>query len=350
MHMADALLSPAVGATMWLASGAMVVHCAKKVREQKDTNKIPLMGVSAAFVFAAQMINFTIPGTGSSGHLGGGLILAMLLGPQAAFLAIASVLTVQCLFFADGGLLALGSNIFNLGFFPAFVAYPILRRIVGDRWGKGRVIAGSVVAGEIALLLGAFAVIVETALSGVSSLPFGAFSAMMLPIHAVIGLVEGIVTAAIASFVRQAQPEMLVRVAEGRSLAGLKMKRVALSLLLAAIVAGFGLSWFASSNPDGLEWSIAKVTGSEEFAAGTTSAIARAAQSVQEKTAIFPDYAARPSSDADAIEPVAATPSDAISSQGVIGALAVLIAAVLLGAVLHGRRTKGSERSEGTSR
>ena len=137
MHMADALISPAVGGTMWVATAAVTVYCAKKVREENDPAKIPLMGVLGAFIFAAQMLNFTIPGTGSSGHLGGGLILAILLGPEAAFLTIASVLGVQALFFADGGLLALGCNIFNLGFSPAFVAYPLFKKIVGDSWSTG---------------------------------------------------------------------------------------------------------------------------------------------------------------------------------------------------------------------
>jgi len=107
MHMADALMSPAVGGAMWAATAATTAYCAKKVREEVDESKIPLMGVAGAFIFAAQMLNFTIPGTGSSGHLGGGLILAVLLGPEAAFLVMASVLGVQALFFADGGLLAI---------------------------------------------------------------------------------------------------------------------------------------------------------------------------------------------------------------------------------------------------
>ena len=126
MHMADALISPAVGATMWAASGGLIAYCSKKVRAELDDRKVPLMGVLGAFVFAAQMINFSIPGTGSSGHLGGGLLLAILLGPHAALLTIASVLIVQALFFADGGLLALGCNVFNLGFFPCFIAYPFI--------------------------------------------------------------------------------------------------------------------------------------------------------------------------------------------------------------------------------
>ena len=114
MHMADALLSPAVGGGMWAATGATLAYCARKVTRESDDRKVPLMGVLGSFIFAAQMINFTIPGTGSSGHLGGGMILTVLLGPYAAFLVTASVLTVQALFFADGGVLALCCNIFNV--------------------------------------------------------------------------------------------------------------------------------------------------------------------------------------------------------------------------------------------
>jgi ABC-type Co2+ transport system permease subunit len=97
MHMADALISPAVGGTMWAAAAGLVAYSSRKVKDELDDRKIPLMGVLGAFIFAAQMINFTIPGTGSSGHLGGALILAVLLGPYAAFLTIASVLTIQAL-------------------------------------------------------------------------------------------------------------------------------------------------------------------------------------------------------------------------------------------------------------
>ena len=126
MHMADALISPAGGGAMWAAGGAVVVYSARKVRSELDESKIPLMGVAGAFVFAAQMLNFAIPGTGSSGHLGGALLLAILLGPEAAFLVMASILAVQALFFADGGLLALGCNMINMGFFSAFVADPLV--------------------------------------------------------------------------------------------------------------------------------------------------------------------------------------------------------------------------------
>ena len=116
MHMSDALLSPTVGLTMCAVSaGALAVSAARVQRSQLTRQKLPMMAVGGAFVFAAQMINFTIPGTGSSGHIGGGILLATLLGGGPALLALAAVLVVQCLFFADGGLLALGCNIFNMG-------------------------------------------------------------------------------------------------------------------------------------------------------------------------------------------------------------------------------------------
>ena len=114
MHMADALVAPAVAATMYVCSGGAAGFSVKKVRLESDPKKIPVMGVMGAFVFAAQMINFTIPGTGSSGHLCGGMMLTALLGPYAAFLTMIGVLLIQCLLFADGGLLALGCNIWNM--------------------------------------------------------------------------------------------------------------------------------------------------------------------------------------------------------------------------------------------
>src|SRR3989339_1834028 len=143
MHMADALLSPAVGMTLWAGTAAVGGYASKKVKERIDDRTIPLMGVIGAFIFAAQMINLTIPGTGSSGHLGGGMILAVLLGPHAAFLVMASVLTVQALFFADGGLLALGCNIWNLGVYPCFVAWPLIYKpLAGDSRSARRILVG----------------------------------------------------------------------------------------------------------------------------------------------------------------------------------------------------------------
>ncbi len=285
MHMADALISPAVGAAMWGASGVVVAYSARKVRSDLDESKIPLMGVAGAFVFAAQMVNFAIPGTGSSGHLGGALLLAVLLGPEAAFLVMASILAVQALFFADGGLLALGCNIFNLGFFPAFVAYPLVyRQIVGDGpdLRAGRVFPGALLAAVVGLQLGAFAVVLETTASGVSDLPFSTFLLLMQPIHLFIGVAEGLVTAVVVLFVYRAQPELLARTAARRSLRGLRLWPVVIALAVAALVAGAGLARLASTRPDGLEWSIAgtesaAATGDGAPAWGSSAALVGAA-------------------------------------------------------------------------
>jgi cobalt/nickel transport system permease protein len=289
MHMADALISPAVGVAMGAATAGLIAFSARKVKQEADDRKIPLMGVLGAFIFAAQMINFSIPATGSSGHLGGGMILAILLGPCAAFLVMASVLVVQALFFADGGLLALGSNIFNLGFFPCFVAYPLVyRKIAGGSPTQGKILAGSIIASMIALQLGAFGVVLETVFSGLSELPFRVFVLMMQPIHLAIGVVEGLVTAAVVTFVWKARPELVSSPQHAATPGKVEMKKIFAGFIIAAAVIGGILSWFASSNPDGLEWAIFKTLGKEKLESrnATHSSLA----GVQEKTAFLPDY------------------------------------------------------------
>ena len=341
MHMADALLSPAVGGVMWGATAATTVYCARKVRTDLDESKIPLMGVAGAFVFAAQMLNFTIPGTGSSGHLGGALILTILLGPHAAFLVMASILAVQALFFADGGLLALGANIFNLGFFPAFMAYPyVYRKIVGDGGSpsRGRVVAGSMIAAIVGLQLGAFAVVLETTASGVTALPFSTFLLLMQPIHLAIGIVEGLVTAAVVLFVMQAQPELLQRTAARKPLADLRLKPVLIGLTVAAVVAGGALAWFASGNADGLEWSIAKVTGTEEELQAESPAH-EAAADLQDGIAILPDYGFKESEAESGTTGDDAGVDAGTSVSGIAGALMVLAVAGALGFALRRRST-----------
>lgn len=290
MHMADALISPVVGGAMWGASASAIAYCCAEVRREADDRKVPLMGVLGAFVFAAQMINFTIPATGSSGHLGGGLLLAILLGPHAAFLTIASVLVVQALFFADGGLLALGCNIFNLGFFPAFIAYPLLyRKIADNRPGRTGITAGAIIAGVAGLQLGAFCVVLETVASGISALPLVPFAILMQPIHLVIGIVEGVVTAAVVSFVYRARPEMM-SVAKGEPLLGATpLRKVTWAFLCLALLLGGLVSGFASKNPDGLEWSVRTLTGREKLEA-TGIEVHGLLASMQEKLAFLPDY------------------------------------------------------------
>lgn len=289
MHMADALISPAVGGAMTAVSAGLIGYSMKKLKRDLDEKRIPLMGVMGAFIFAAQMINFTIPATGSSGHLGGGLLLAAILGPHAAFLTIASVLMIQALFFADGGLLALGCNIFNMGFYPCFLAYPLIYQLfVKKATNRKQIFWGSLIGVVVALQLGAFSVVLQTLLSGKTELPFAAFALLMQPIHLAIGTVEGLVTASVISFIYAANPDIVSSVVNRQHLHTKSIKKVVVGLLLFTALTGGVLSLAASEYPDGLEWALIGVAGEAELEAG--GAIYQAFSDVQEKIAFLPDY------------------------------------------------------------
>ena len=324
MHMADALISPVVGGTFWVASAAGIAFSARKLKESSEENRIPLMGVLAAFIFAAQMINFTIPGTGSSGHLGGGMILAILLGPWAGFLAMASVLTVQALFFADGGLLALGCNIFNLGVPTCFIAYPLIYRpLIGKNPGANRTLIVALLAAVVGLQLGAFGVVLETTFSGIAELPFRTFVLTMLPIHLGIGIVEGLVTAAVVSFVYKARPDF-INVTELTQTPALSLKQLAMTLLAIALLCGGIASWFASEAPDGLEWSMAKVSGHKELK-GPPDRLHTTLGAMQEKTALLPDYGFKEGEGSSRAGTSTAGVVGGLLTLGVVGGIALLL-------------------------
>lgn len=351
MHMADALISPAVGGAMWAVTASIAVYSAKKVQKDIDDRKIPLMGVLGAFVFAAQMINFTIPGTGSSGHICGGLLLAILLGPQAALLTIASILTIQALFFADGGILALGSNIFNMGFLACFIGYPLIYKpLTGKNPSQGRILIGSVLASVIGLQLGAFSVVLETLFSGISELPFSTFILLMQPIHLAIGLVEGLITAVIILFIKKESPEILQKAAIGQPFGNLSIKGIFVAMLIATVLTGGALSWFASANPDGLEWSISGITGKGELETPAGEGIHSFFAELQEKTAFLPDYNFKQpekekpaaATEANAAEEKEAWPAvdGGTSFAGILGSLLTLVFAYTIGKGLR-RFAKG---------
>jgi cobalt/nickel transport system permease protein len=290
MHMADALLSPAVGVAMYAASTGALTRSALKIKNEFLEKKIPIMAVSGSLVFAAQMINFTIPGTGSSGHIGGGILLAAMLGGYPALMTIAAVLSIQSLFFADGGLLALGANIFNLGVIPCLLVYPLIFKPLMKKGVNPKMLTiASILAVIIGLQLGAFGVVVETYFSGISQLPFTAFLWMMQPIHLAIGLVEGLVTAGILVFVFSMRPEILDSTNEKEVVKkSVSLKRVLTILLLFTLTLGGLFSIFASTNPDGLEWSMVKVAGVSELQA--QSIVHSVAASIQKFTSFLPEY------------------------------------------------------------
>ena len=289
MHMADALVAPAVATTMYLCSAAAGGYSVRQVRALNEPKKVPVMGVMGAFVFATQMINFTIPGTGSSGHLCGGMLLSALLGPYAGFLTMIGVLLIQCLLFADGGLLALGCNIWNMAFYGCFIgALLIWKPMMRRGASKKKIVAASVLGCVLTLQLGAFSVTLETLASGITELPFQTFVAVMQPIHLAIGLVEGLITAAVLLFVYEARPALL-SCSEARKESRFSFRKTLVILGIAALVIGGAVSLAASSNPDGLEWSMERLTGSTELENDGTGAHA-AAENIQEKTALLPDY------------------------------------------------------------
>ncbi|MBJ6800289.1 energy-coupling factor ABC transporter permease [Geomonas propionica] len=341
MHMADALLSPTVGAAMWAVSAGGVALCSARLCRERDDRLAPLMGVLGGFLFAAQMINFSIPGTGSSGHLTGGLLLAILLGPSAALLTVASVLMIQAFFFADGGLLALGCNIFNLGIVPALLVYPLCyRRLIGTAPGRLRETVVTFVSALLAMQLGALSVVLETAASGISALPLDKFLLLMQPIHLAIGLVEGAVTLAVVSFLRKARPELLAR-QSGPSATSTRLT-LAGCLICALLIAG-GLSRFASVKPDGLEWSVAKLTGATslpEHRAGLPALLT----ALQHKTARFPEYQIAPAAAPGQAPAAASTAPQGMAvagkGSGVAGAVGTVITVLLVaGAALILRRS-----------
>lgn len=337
MHMADALLAPAVAATMYTASAVTVGASVKTLKKDETTEKLPTMAVTSALVFAGQMINYTIPGTGSSGHLCGGMMLTALLGPQAGFLSMVAILAIQALFFADGGLLALGANCWNMAFYGCFVEYyllwkPIMRSKLFSKMGskgaaRAKIMLSSILGCVLTLQLGAFSVVLETSASGITELPFGAFVGIMQPIHLAIGLVEGLITSAVLVFVYEARPELLMDMNASAAEEGKCSLKTTLVILAVVVAIVGGLSLFASSNPDGLEWSMfgnaesgySENMGLNEEDYGVSSGAAEVASSIQEKTAFLPDYAFANSDSA------AGTTVSGLLGSAVVAGVAVLV-------------------------
>lgn len=331
MHMADALVSPVVAGVAGILSGICLVVAAKKVRNSGTENIVPLMGVMGAFIFAAQMINFSIPGTGSSGHIVGGILLAALLGRWAGLITLTSVLVIQCLVFADGGLMALGANVLNMAVCACLVAYPLVYKpLMKYPASLSRIVWASVLACVAGLELGALLVTIETEASGVTALPLSHFLLFMLPIHLVIGVGEGLATAAVLYFVQKYKPELLLQVRRSTSAAPrtARLGKAVLIFALLALLIGGTFSWVASSDPDGLEWSISNLTNGAELSAASAPGNASGiAQHIQAKTAVMPQY-------------------DTTFS-GIIGAIIVVLVVWLLTALLlYNKKRTVAEHNE----
>lgn len=291
MHMANELLNPPVAIGLMVLAAVFLAYASWRTNRTFDPGRVPLMGVMGAFVFAAQMINFPIlPGT--SGHLGGGVLLAILLGPHAATLVMASILIIQCLIFQDGGILALGANIINLGVVPCYLGYALFRLMAGAQPGAGRLYASVFVATLIGMVAGAALVPFQAALSGILAVPLSVFLVAMVGLHLLVGLGEAIITFLVIGYLGTVRPDTLgagaERLAAARGVIG--RRAVVASLLVVALLLGGVVSWYASSAPDALE----ALTGADEEAptyvrSNEDPTMARV-DALQERTSPLPDY------------------------------------------------------------
>jgi len=209
MHMANELLSvPVAAGTLAIAAGGLGIIC-RKARQVISSDKIALMGIMGAFVFAAQMINFQLPAMpGTSGHMVGAVLLAIILGPHAGAIVISSVVIIQCLIFQDGGLLALGANIFNMGLvasFSGYYGYRLVTSVLGD--GRRGKLVGGFIGAWSSVFVASIVCAIELAVSGAS--PIGVVLPAMAGFHALIGIGEGLITGAVLSLVLVTRADLL---------------------------------------------------------------------------------------------------------------------------------------------
>jgi len=207
MHIPDGFLNIATVGTTYAISAGGVGYGLREARKKLAEKHVPLMGIMAAFIFAAQMLNFPIVG-GTSGHLVGAALAAILLGPWAGVLIMSCVLIVQCLIFQDGGLLALGANVLNMGIVGCFAGYYLYR---GATWLAGEARRGELIGGFVAawgsVFLASTFCAIELAIS--DTVPFSVALPAMAGWHALIGIGEGMITVAVLSFVLATRRDLL---------------------------------------------------------------------------------------------------------------------------------------------
>ncbi len=243
LHIPDGFLSPMVALLCWVITIVVITVAIRKTRNALGQKQVPLMGIMAAFIFAAQMINFPVAG-GTSGHLLGGALAAIVLGPWPAVLVMTAVIAVQGLLLQDGGLLVMGANILNMGILPAAVGYGLYRLVANHGTGFKLVVAGG--AAWLSVMTAALATSLQLWLSGTSRLDI--VVPAMLFVHALIGIGEALITVAALAFIMKVRPDLLGSESVS-SKGGIGWVVVGILIALAVVV----LSPLASADPDGLE-------------------------------------------------------------------------------------------------
>jgi cobalt/nickel transport system permease protein len=242
LHIPDGFLNVAVSLVCWAITIVLVGIAVRRTQSELGERQVPLMGVMAAFIFAAQMINFPVAG-GTSGHLLGGALAAVTLGPWAGMLVMAAVIGVQALLFQDGGLLAMGANILNMGLLTALIGYGLYRGVARQPLGVRLGVAG--VAAWLSVMAGALATALQLWLSGTVQL--GVVMPAMLGVHAIIGIGEALITVAALAFIARTRPDLVAPEQYPAGGAGWVLGG------LAAVLVVLLLAPFASADPDGLE-------------------------------------------------------------------------------------------------
>lgn len=207
LHIPDGFLSLPVSLVTWIITIGLIALALNRVQADYKERAVPLMGVCAAFIFAAQMINFPIPG-GTSGHLVGGTLAGALLGPWAGTLVVSVVFIVQALLFQDGGLTVLGANIFNMGLigtFGGYYVYKAIRFALGRNSWRGMLV-GTAVAAWLSVVIAAIVTALQLAFSGTVS--FAVAMAAMVSWHVLIGIGEALITVIAVSFVWRSRPDL----------------------------------------------------------------------------------------------------------------------------------------------
>ncbi|GIV98766.1 energy-coupling factor ABC transporter permease [Roseiflexus sp.] len=304
LHIPDGFLNLPISIVCWIGAIALIAFATQRAQRTLDERQMPLMGIMAAFIFAAQMINFPVAG-GTSGHLLGGVLAAVTLGPWAGILVMTAVIAVQALLFQDGGLLVMGANILNMGLITALIGYGLYRSVIHQRPAIRLAVIG--VAAWLSVMGAALATSLQLWLSG--TVPLEVVIPAMMSVHALIGIGEALITVAAVSFILRTRPE---RMATDAQRSGADRGWIIGGALAALIVVV--LSPLASADPDGLE-RVAEDMGFIDLG-----------QSAPYE--IIPDYT---------VPFLGETPLSTIVA-GIIGALVVTVVVVLIAQAVRSRQ------------
>lgn len=258
MHAPDGFLEPAVAAVTAVLAIAFVAHALRASGDELGDRRIPLAGVSAAFIFAAQMLNFPVA-SGTTGHLLGGALAAILLGPSVGSLVVAIVVVVQALVFADGGLTALGYNTLNMAIVPAFggwALFRLFRRILPAN--AGGVVGASALAAGGSVVLAAMAFSLQWLFGATAPVPFDTVFGAMVGVHVFIGIGEGVITGFVVAAVLASRPDLVAGAsdldsAQLRDRPSVGTRTFVIATVLVASFLAIVVSQFAADDPDGLE-------------------------------------------------------------------------------------------------